>query len=310
MNIETKSLTAGHAALAEELRTRLEETRRRRPGYSGRAFARDMGVSPSQLAEILSFRRPVTPDLGSRILARLGLSPSRTRVILANLQEARPGRPRKADPNAIAQALGGTSDLNKTIVRFSRISDDQFALISEWYCLAILELATTRGFLPDTRWIAKRLGIQRREAQSAIGRLLRLGLLKKTSNGAIATTGEQIATRFDVPNVFIQKHHVEALSQASRMLAKVPVPMREFLTLTVATDPKKIEHVKKIMRRALAEVNEVCGNGPKFEVYRLCMQFFPVTRVPERSQRTISRERKKQNSSEIANERKTNEKGY
>ena len=59
-----------------------------------------------------------------------------------------------------------------------QLADDAARVIAEWYHYAILELTRLENIKPDSRWIARVLGITTDEVNLAVTRLLRLGLLE------------------------------------------------------------------------------------------------------------------------------------
>ena len=62
-----------------------------------------------------------------------------------------------------------------------QLAQDTANLISDWHHYAILELVHVRDFKPDSRWLARVLGISVDEVNVALQRLLRLGLLEMVS---------------------------------------------------------------------------------------------------------------------------------
>jgi len=71
---------------------------------------------------------------------------------------------------------------------------DQYHLIADWYYFGILSLVETKDFQGTEEWIAERLGIQLRQARTAITRLERMELLVRGSNGQLKGTGKPIKT--------------------------------------------------------------------------------------------------------------------
>ena len=59
-----------------------------------------------------------------------------------------------------------------------QLARDAASLLSDWSHLGILELIHLEEFNPDTRWIARVLGLTPDEVNVAVTRLVRLGLLK------------------------------------------------------------------------------------------------------------------------------------
>ena len=74
---------------------------------------------------------------------------------------------------------------------YFELAVDTFNVIADWYHYAILELSKMEGFRSEPRWIAKKLHLTMAETRTAIGRLLRLGLLKE-ADGRLIATEEQV----------------------------------------------------------------------------------------------------------------------
>src|SRR6185436_5184266 len=127
----------------------------RNPRYSLRAFAKFLGVDHATLSQWLRGRRRLTEKAIGRVGARLKLSPKSIALYVAS-ERLRDGRdeaePRQRDVQQLAS--------------------DTANLISDWYHYAILELVRLREFKPDSRWIARVLGITVDEVNVALQRLL------------------------------------------------------------------------------------------------------------------------------------------
>src|SRR4051794_12712496 len=115
--------------LAAELARRIGAN----PRYSQRAFAKALGLSPGELSEILRGKRPLSAKHALQIARALGLSEAERRRLLALSQ----GETERPTPSAY------------------QLSADLFALVSDWYCFAIVYLAECEGFRWDERWIGR-----------------------------------------------------------------------------------------------------------------------------------------------------------
>ena len=150
------------------LQEELVERCRKNPNYSLRSFARALSVEPSALSQMINGKRPITEKMKLRLGAALGLH---TKQIEKFTTE-------------------GKSESKQPLPAYQQMTLDSFALISDWYHYAILELLAIEGFKPDPAWIGKRLGITRSEANIAVERLFRLGLLEKKNDGSWADTSK------------------------------------------------------------------------------------------------------------------------
>src|SRR5690606_11388580 len=129
-----------------QMRLRDEFARRVRVNerYSIRSFAAHLGLDSSTLSQILAGKRNLSEDKIKAIYLKVGYK---------------------------------VQSKSKTAVEFNQLDIDTFAVISDWYNFAILDLAQLKSFKPNAKWIARKLNIQPLEAVSALERLQRLGML-------------------------------------------------------------------------------------------------------------------------------------
>ncbi len=249
----------------------------KRPGYSLRAFARSLGVSPSSISEILNGKRNVTRALGTQVIQILGIEPT----IANHLIQALPCRTKKRG-GTLSQGTWGppeNSGANTTkALAYIQLSTDEFRMIADWYYLAILALAETASFKSNTKWIAKRLGIRTSDASSAVGALVRLGLLQKGEKGHLLTTGKKFTTTNDISDMSLRKNHVQGLELAREAIEAVPVNLREFGASVIAVNSKNLPAAKNLIREMRRKVAGVLETGEKTEVYRLSVQLIPLTK--------------------------------
>ncbi len=231
---------------------------KRNPRYSLRAFARTLSCDVSSLSKILRGRRPLGKRLATRFGLRLGLPP-------AELQ----------------RMLRTTSARSPENSAYRELPVDQFEVISDWYHFAILELMELPAFRPNARWIARRLGLTASEANSAIERLQRVGLLaidtdgrwKDLSAGKTTTLGNGTVTA-----EALRRMQRDLLAKAAEALDRTPIGLRDHSTITLAIRTRDIPWVKqelKKFRRVLGE--RLDASRRKDEIYCLSLAFFPLT---------------------------------
>lgn len=140
--------------------------------YSLRSFAKYLGMSPSNLSEILRKKHGLSVALAERISEKLGYEPEDSRYFL-DLVVYQHGE-NSEDRAAAFDRLRAV----KLKQQYTLVPDDIFKLISNWYHLAILELSKLKGFSLDIDQIAQKLRIAPLEALQAINRLKRAGLVE------------------------------------------------------------------------------------------------------------------------------------
>lgn len=246
--------------LQKTLHTKLTELRARNPRYSARAFGKRLGLSAGATSELLRGRRKISLALAVRIAKKLLLDPEERAAIFSRSRE-------------LDSAVTPDDSLQLTA--------DQFFVISEWYHFAILSLIRTQDFKSDSGWIARRLGIKKTVAADALQRLLRLGLIQKNEKGGITRTKARFRTPDDVANLSqtIQRSHFHDLELARSALETLSIESRDFSSITMPLDPELLPKAKELIRKLQDQISELLESGDKKEVFRMCVQLFPLTQL-------------------------------
>lgn len=226
------------------------------PQYSLRAFARSLNVSSSALSAMLNGKRPITERTKNRLCLALDLSPEEIQKF--------------------------SQKEKKNVTSYTQLTLDTFALISDWYYFAILELVKIDSFKSDASWVAQRLGITKSEVNIAIERLIRLEMIEVDSEGnwKDTSTGSTTSIEAGLTSVGARKLQQQVLEKAIKALQDVALAKRDNTSMTVAVNSKDIPAVKekiKVFRRSLTEFLEREGNGIPDEVYHLGIAFYPIT---------------------------------
>lgn len=251
--------------LKDSLEMRIQKNAR----YSLRAFARDLDIAPQILSSVFKNKKGVSTSVAVKISQRLSLSEQETSYFcdLVELAHARSEASRKIAALRLTRY--------KKEIQFQMIQEDSFKVITDWYHYALLELTFVEGFKSDINWIAKKLNISTHEARQAIERLHRLGLLEE-KNGKFKKAEAHLTTTHDVPSEAIQKFNRQILSKAADALTFQSVSERDFTTMTMAIDVKKIPEAKKRIRAFRHELTEFLETGKREEIYCLSMQLFKL----------------------------------
>lgn len=225
-----------------------------------------MNIGSPSLSDMLNGKRPITNQMKQRLGLALGLSIGEIETYMTA---------------AKSHQVVPTAD-----EKVRQIALDQFSLISEWYHYAILELLKVRDFKPNTAWIARALGLTKGEANIAIERLMRLGLIENDpERGWVETTGGY-STNISpgLTSAGAKKLQKQILEQSLKALEEIPLAKRNHTSMTLAIDPAALpEAVKRIarFRRELADFLEQSGTAR--EVYQISVSIFPVTQVSAES---------------------------
>jgi uncharacterized protein (TIGR02147 family) len=261
--------------LAEELARRTQAN----PRYSQRAFARQLGLSPGELSEVMRGKRALSVRSALRIAASLGFTPVETQRLLQLCQVDK------------AKALTGTEALfqssNDVAGNSRELSLDLFRVVSDWFCFAILSLADTDGFHFDALWISKRLGISPAEARVGLERLERIGLIERDSKGRLIVARDYVLSPSGIPSEAIRNYHRQVLERAIQALETQTVSEREISGVGLAIDPRDLPELQKEINQFHDKiVNEYGRRGSRAkEVYQLESALFRLTVPKEKKKR-------------------------
>jgi uncharacterized protein (TIGR02147 family) len=242
--------------LQSELTRRCKKNAR----YSLRAFAELLKMDASSVSQILSGKRKPSSKLVDKICSRLGANPLQKDFY-------------------IKQASKKKSLIKAEALNFEIISLDAFAVISEWYHYAILVLVDTEGFKSDPAAIARSLGITVPEAQIALERLVRLGLLKVHNGVHKRVSG--FVTNFEpgMTSQALKSLQKQVISMALEAVDNVPQEDKDITSITMAIDPTKLPEARKRIARFRRELCAFLEDGKRTRVYHLGLQLYPVSNL-------------------------------
>jgi uncharacterized protein (TIGR02147 family) len=254
-------LSAYQLFLNQELARRCEKN----PHYSLRAFARAMGIDAGTVSRYLNGKQIPSFKLSQRILGILDLQPREKEEFLHSL--ARSQNAKTSKERLIEIAVKQKPD---------PLDIEYYRVITDWYHAALMELTYVDGFRGSPRWIAKKLGIGQSEAQLAIKRLIKLGLLEK-KNGKLVKTNEQLFTKDrHLTTSGLRKNQRQFLEKAIFSLENDAIEKRKVTSMTMAIDPKKLEIAKRMIDEFSLRICKVLESGNRKIVYNLQMALYPI----------------------------------
>lgn len=225
--------------------------------YSLRAFARDLGISPGRVSEILHGRRLPGRDLVLRIAEALKLSETDTENLFRLVRRQKMVR----KENAGARQLLA----------------DEYAMVADLDCYALLMLMGTVEFKSDTHWMSGRLGVSELRVQSILDRLERLQLIRRRS-GLYERIQHHVTSTHEIPSDILKESHANVLKHAMDSLYAVEVTKRDITSITIPADPAKLGRAKEEIRTFRRRMAKLMGNGRPSEVYNLNIQLVPMTK--------------------------------
>ncbi|MEK6578738.1 MAG: TIGR02147 family protein [Bdellovibrionota bacterium] len=251
------------------IRQKLQERVESNPGYSLRAFARNLGLDPGFLSHVLKGKRQLSVSRALELTGPLGLN-TREKEHFLNLVQLKSAR-----TDQMREEILTRMSKTRQPGAIKDIDLETFAFISDWYHNAILELTHRRSFKISAKSVASLLGITTLEAKLALERLVTLGLLTQT-NLSFVKTASHFRTRGEVPNQALRKRHRQVLAKATDALDKQNVDRRDFQSFTMCIDPKLIPTAKQKIQRSLWDLCTFLESGDKAEVYEMSFQLFSL----------------------------------
>jgi uncharacterized protein (TIGR02147 family) len=251
--------------LEEELSFRIKEN----SSYSLRAFARDIGISPSQLSDVLKSKTGLSSKKALSIANNLSFSSKECEMFKA-LVEVEHGRSSKIIEEAkkIIEAIKYDSD-------FKGLSFDGFKLISDWEYFAILSTMELDDYDGSVQFISQTLGLELSSVEECIKRLLKLDLID-LQGGKFIATGEMFGTSNDIESSALKRFHKQHLKKSLNAIDNVPVELRDITTMTMAIDINKIQDAKKLITKFRRELSQFLEADSKTDVYNINIQLIPL----------------------------------
>ena len=239
-------------------------------GFSLRKFAFELGFNtPGYLSNVLKKNRHFTIELLEKIERIIDLTDDEKRWLILNTIEVT----RETDSSSYLQKL--LKPLGLIDINYLKLSLDKYELINNWYHYAILEMTLLKDFSIDPEWISKKLKqqISILEAEGAVKRLLRLGLLKEESNRYFKTN-KSLFVGEEIPNKIIQNYHLQMLEKSKSALKNQTVDQREFTatTMTIRCEDKK--RIKELIRKFNLELHGLTVESDGDETICVNIQMF------------------------------------
>lgn len=254
----------------EIMRGQWDEIKKTNPQYSLRSFAKKLDLDPSTLSQVLRGKRDLPATHIQRIISRLKLSPEDQKNFLKTL-----------DPYSL-QSYSHNRYLNTPTI------DDQnnqivVKILEELDYGALFALVGTKEFKPDPSWMAYRLKLTEKRVNEVLENLLSIGLIIKTEDSYVKGSAD-LKTSDNVTNLALQKAHATELELAQTALREVPIELRDFTSMTLAIDTKKIKEAQVLIRAFLKQMDELLETEDADEVYQMNVQLFPLSHITRKDQ--------------------------
>lgn len=250
--------------------------KKKNPGYSQRALARDLGTSSAFVTKILTGHKNLPPARYKKLFKILDMDLTmQTELMRAAVLSALPTN----ELRVIAKASLAKAP---AMEKYSREETKKFGVLKHWYNIAILNYLSCEGLEASVATLTKYFKLTNAEVTQALKGLEDAGLAKvendrwsKTDlHSYFPTTKSQTEVR-DFHRQMIQKAFHELGKSSQEDFEK-----RMISGFTVAVNPEQIETAKKLIADFLGEISEVLSDGICQEVYQCNIQLFPLGNTP------------------------------
>jgi len=244
--------------------------------YSLRAFARDIGLAPSTMTEILNGKRNLSAEKAFQVAQNLRLQNEETEYFCLLVQLN--GTKKDELKSTLQSRLHVLQPTEKT----HDLSVDQFRLISEWYHYAILEILQLKAFDQSPKNIGRRLGISSIEVEAALERLTRLKLIKADNNGRFSKSKNRVAANGANPNTALRKFNKQMLEKAIESIETQTLKEKFIGSETIPFDPSQLDEAKELAEEFFNKLIKLSARGKnRTEVYNFGVQFFNLTKAKD-----------------------------
>lgn len=249
----------------------LETRQLKNPAYTISAFARQLGLPPSRLSEILKGKIGISVKRAMDIADILRLS-EKDKEFFVNLVQAEHDR----NPLQRQKAQDKISDF------YDKYAALEEGKISNWYHLALLELIGLDDSLGNEQ-LAARLGLSEVIAENSINELLAMGAISKsqTASGFTIVNANR-ETAMDIPSESVKQLNEQILGKAAQELRLQDVSNRDFSIAVFGFNKEQLPLAKERIKQFRRDFMKEFESAPhKDSVYSMSLQFFELTQTPK-----------------------------
>jgi uncharacterized protein (TIGR02147 family) len=267
MNEILKTRIAGIVQV--ELRKEFIRRRKINPNYSLRAYANFLDIDQSLLSKVMNGRRSLSDSLIEKLQAKLHIrNIIDSQTFITDDRQTTSAKPLR----------------NTELSNYISLLEDEVSLLENWIHFAILELLKTKDFNPDSKWIALRFGVHKKEVEDALARLARCGFIKVNTDYSIKLLKPNITWIESLASTEARREMQRQLLRKSlEALDEISFRDREHTSLTVAISRERLPDFKKRLNEVCLELDTYLQPLPNQEkgdeVYQITLSLFPLTKL-------------------------------
>ncbi len=255
----------------EILNQNFKNRQSRNSRYSQAAFARDLGLAPSTLSNILNKNHNLSITRGVKVANKLGLTGPELKLFHASIQENSLRNEEKR-----RKAEEAVSLLNKYKTRNKLTS--YLKVLSSWEHFAILELLILKKTKAE---VAESLSLDIMSVKTCIRDLELVGFISiDSTTREISINSETTQFRTKEKSKAIQEFHKNFMKKAEQSL-DIPLEKRNFQTIIFSCPESDFLRIRGEIQNFIQNIQGVADSakiskGEK-NVYALGLQCFPLS---------------------------------
>ncbi len=249
------------------------EKQSKNPKFSLRLIARQLGMAPSSFSEVLSGKKNLSYDMALTIGTNLGLKSKEVDYFC--LLVKRDSAKRLDLKKAIQKKLESLNPRGPV----HNLDVDMFSLISDWFHLALLGVLVLDIEDKTLENLSALVGIERMQAEAALDRLIRLGLVELKENKYYSRTSSDIFVNAKISTESLHKYHRQMLEKAKESLEGQKFDERLVRTENIAIGEDQLEQADAYVEEFFTKMASLSSKTKKkTKLYHLGTHFFKLSR--------------------------------
>jgi uncharacterized protein (TIGR02147 family) len=238
-----------------------EEKKIRNPKYSLRALARDIGIPPGRLSEVMAGKRNMTLLMAQKL------------VRLNKLQND--------EKNKIFELIKSQNKLrSKKITDRNLLSAEEFSKVCHWHYYALMCLIDSKTAENNIGYFAEKLNLNPAKIKEML-QTMESAKLIKFDGQKYQTLKSSTTTSQDSLNRAIQNFHREMVYFHLSQVENVSTEFRDLQSLIIPFAVKNVPKAKKMLRNFIDEFEKKFGTSTGSDVFGLSFQLTPLTVMKE-----------------------------
>ncbi|MGE0171382.1 MAG: TIGR02147 family protein [Oligoflexales bacterium] len=228
--------------------------------YSLRAYARDLGLAPSTLSELLAGKKGLSATAATSLAKRMGLDTSSSKIfeLSVAVQHARSSSERSSARKQL-----------KTFLETLATEPPKVFTILPWIDEAVLALTTRTNQDIDEAVLAEALGVPKIEVRGALKFLRRLGFIEPEREGEAYLSHRGKGKRLNID-------YESILERALNAHAMKNSPSNQFFHEPLLLQEGDIPEATRIIKKAILDLKKLHSTSENSQLFYIATQLFAL----------------------------------